>query len=204
MSIHCSSRVFGLAFAGAAALIAMGAAHASPVSYNFTANPTSGPLAGQSLAGSFSYDTSTINAGHTVAGAGSAILSDFSFTFMSRSFAGIDYDVTGIKFGSLTFGADGALVSFLFGTLPEHQAWPLGTNNWEIASGGSPQFRYSVTPPPRVPGQLGPGLGTVWSGTVSHEAVRGPVSVPEPAALAMFGAGVLFIGVFIGVRRRIS
>lgn len=45
------------------------------------------------------------------------------------------------------------------------------------------------------------GDGTIPTGGIEP---CGTTSVPEPAALGMFGAGVLLIGLFLGLRRRIA
>lgn len=48
----------------------------------------------------------------------------------------------------------------------------------------------------------GPGIGTNITG-FSGSLTRA-VAVPEPAALGMFGAGVLLLGLFVGLRRRLD
>lgn len=47
----------------------------------------------------------------------------------------------------------------------------------------------------------GPGISPSYTG-FSGSIMPASVNVPEPAALGMFGAGVLLLGLFVGLRRR--
>ena len=47
-------------------------------------------------------------------------------------------------------------------------------------------------------------LSLPYAGCFSGDITPAQVSVPEPAALGLFGAGVLLLGMFVGLRRRID
>lgn len=49
---------------------------------------------------------------------------------------------------------------------------------------------------------LGPFFGLPFRGVFWGDVTPAQVSVPEPSALGMFGAGVLLLGLFAGLRRR--
>ena len=78
------------------------------VNYTFTVTATSGPLAGTTATGTFSYDTSSIVPGGTNANTG--LLTALNFTW-----DGITYNQTTANTGFLEFDTTGALTQDLFG-----------------------------------------------------------------------------------------
>jgi hypothetical protein len=158
--------------AAVALLFWVSAANASPITYNFTATATSGPLSGTVEHGTFSYDSSSIIPGGINAAAG--LLTSLSF-----SWNGISYDQTTANTGDLHFDAAGHLTQALFGTdcsAAGNCQLVDGDNSWFGITGGF--FTYSV------PDGLGGG---------SLTAVLA-VSTPEPTTLALLGLGSVLVG----------
>jgi hypothetical protein len=154
----------------------VGAAVAAPITYDFTVNATTGPLAGQSATGYFTYDDSI-----------SFPDAFFSFSFgpgllldLALTWNGIDYDETNASTGGISFFS-GLFSGVSFGTdcgptggcdtVPGSESWQLGT----FATGGD--FSYST-----------PGSTELHFGTVTPPQLR---SVPEPASLALALPGLL-------------
>ena len=160
------------ALAAVALLLWVSAANASPITYNFTATATSGPLSGTVEHGTFSYDSSSIIPGGINAAVG--LLTSLSF-----SWNGISYDQTTVNTGDLRFDASGHLTQALFGTDCIAGGCQLvdGDDSWFGITGGF--FTYGV------PGGLG--------GGGSFTAVLA-VSTPEPTTLALLGLGAVLVG----------
>lgn len=175
-----------LSVAAAIAFVIAPAVEATPLDYTFTVNVTTGPLAGVTENGSFSYDSGSVVAGTFIDGPG--LLTAFDFTFN-----GTTYNAVTANTGMLKFDSTGELVAFRFGTDCDvqgtcHVVW--GSSNWIINSGVF-GFGYST-----------PASGSYSRGTVSF-ARAVPTPVPEPDSLSLFGVGVLMLGLFAGWRRRV-
>lgn len=168
-----------LAIAAAGLLAGPIMATAMPVTYDFTVNGgASGPLAGVSSAGFFSFDDSIIPAGGGIVGQDD-LLTDLAFTWN-----GLTYDETNANTGGLVFDADGVLTNALFGTHCGFGGCTAGIskpNSWLVVVG---QFHYDTA---------GGGLH-IGSFAYSRRA-----SVPEPGTLALFGLGMMGLGL---TRRR--
>src|SRR5262249_34006407 len=97
---------------GIAALAGSTAALAGPafVTYPFTVTATSGPLSGDTEAGSFTYSVSVIPPGGGIVAA-TGLLTDLSF-----SWDGIPYDASTANTGLLNFNSSGQLSLAFFGT----------------------------------------------------------------------------------------
>lgn len=164
----------------AVAVFVAPAAEATPINYNFKVDVTSGPLAGTTDNGSFSYDSSSVIPGGNNNPVG--LLTALNFTFN-----GISYNAGTANTGWLGFGPTGDLTNFIFGTNCAAYSCSVtwGTNQW-WASPGSSGFGYS----------------TSTSNQFSNGNVIYALAVPEPGALGMFGLGTLAIGLFVGLRRR--
>jgi hypothetical protein len=161
------------ALAAVALLFWVSAANASPITYNFTAAATSGPLSGTVEHGTFSYDSSSIIPGGMNAAVG--LLTSLSFTWN-----GISYDQTTANTGDLHFDANTHLTQALFGTdcsAGGNCQLVGGNDSWFGITGGF--FTYSV------PNGLGGG---------SFTAVLA-ISTPEPTTLALLGLGSVLVGI---------
>jgi hypothetical protein len=156
-------------------------ASATTITYNFTVTATSGPLGGTVSHGTFAYDSSSIMPGH------SNVAADL-LTYLDFTWNGIAYDATSANTGWLTFDGSGQLTYFTFGNACVGGSCGVtaGNDQWYIFPIG---FDYSVL-----------GGNSYWLGDVTYSQATG---VPEPAALGMFGFGVLLIGAFAGLRRRV-
>src|SRR5262249_17753905 len=108
VKIHRAILIFA-----AVCLIAFGfedRARASTVTYQFGVNATTGPLAGASATGIFSYDSSIIPS------VGSGILQSTDlFTFLNFTWHGIHYNQTTANTGWIGF-ANGAATTWAFGS----------------------------------------------------------------------------------------
>lgn len=159
-------------------LLAPAIAQAAPITYDFSVTATTGPLAGATSSGTFTFDSSIIPAGGgTVNQTG--LLTDLNFTWN-----GIVYDETTANTGGLTFAANGSLSSELFGNHCFAGGCLInsGTNDWAMlgqvffyASGGG-------------------------SAVVSLAAA--PTPVPEPASMSLLGLGLVGGAVARARRRR--
>ena len=154
-----------------------GQARAAPFTYNFAVSVTAGPLAGQSYAGSLSYDST--NTGNAL-----GLLTDLSFTF-----GGIAYTAATANTGTLFTNADGTLAALIFGNNCTAGSCVAvsNTDQWFFSAsvGASTRFVYS---------QVGS------SGTFGAAANLSQVTaVPEPTTAALLAAGLLGLAT---VRRR--
>jgi len=165
--------VFALAAGLALAIGLAPKLHASPVNYRFSVTATSGPLAGATAAGTFSYDTSSIVPGGSNNNTGLLTALDFTWN-------GIAYNQVTANTGFLEFDTTGALTQDLFGNncvaggcsdLPLFEQWsvsvPLG-------------FAYFVA------GDSG-GFGTVTQSLVA--------AAPEPSVFALLATGLALLAV---------
>ena len=164
--------------------LAMATAAADPISIGFRVTPMSGPLAGTTSNGSFTYDTSIVPVGGgTVAATG--LLSDLVFTFN-----GIAFDETTVNTGSLTFDPTGQLVFALFGTNCGAGFCNLtpGTNDFLAAPALSFPGLFAYTTP---------ATQMIFSGEAFLFA---RLPLPEPSTLPLLVIGLAAAGVVL--RRR--
>src|SRR5688500_20191625 len=101
-----------------ALVVESSAVQAATITYDLIVDGgDTGPLAGVTVSGFFSFDDSLVPAGGgDVNEAG--LLSDLEFTWN-----GISYDETTANTGSLTFDATGALTSGVFGSDRKRGGW---------------------------------------------------------------------------------
>jgi hypothetical protein len=158
------------------------AAMASTITYDFTVTASTGPLAGDTANGSFSFNSSVIPAG------GGEVDGLGLLTSLTFKWDGIAYNASNANTGFLDFNASGALIDACFGNnaSPGVCQANQGTEQWLVSLGNS-LFAYSK-PVAGIP-------PTTWLGTVSFS----PASVPEPATLALLGSALAVVGF---VRRR--
>lgn len=169
------------------------AAWATPISYNFTVSNLTGPLAGNSYHGTFSYDSSIVVPGEVP---GAPQLSDFDFTF-----DGVTYDAEMVETGLWEFDADGRFawgwirskcVTDLCGFDARPYSWAAGL--YEIEPGVQGYFAYSEAFFGRY---IGMGGVEIFRNMDTPPALH----VPEPGAFGMFGLGVLLLFGTAGWRR---
>jgi hypothetical protein len=172
------SRLLGLLAVGL--LVGPIGANAVPVTYDFTVNggPT-GPLAGVTSSGSFTFDDSIIPSGGGMLQQAN-LLTDLAFTWN-----GIAYTESTANTGLLTFDSGGTLVPMFFfgndcgaGVCGVSQ----GVNQWyfQVADEGV-FFEYGV-----------PGIVGIRDGSGSFSLRQS--SVPEPATLALLGIAIAALG----------
>lgn len=158
-----------------AAALAFGllAAHAVPVTYDFSVTVTEGPLAGTTATGFFTIDDEIAPSD------GGTVTATNLFTDLAFTWNGIAYDETTANTGWLTFSEVGDLIYATFGS----SCAPLcsvvnGTNDWSLTGSN---FTYAV-----------PGFSTIFiNGTGSF--TRRLVQVPEPGVLGLLSAGLMII-----------
>jgi hypothetical protein len=165
--------------AGLAVCLALGSAGpaaAAPITYDLTATVTSGPLLGQILPGSFTYDSSSVLPGQVVTGTN--LLTDLTF-----SLNGIAYDETAVNTGALVFDANGVLLDALFGTNCQAGSCSVsgGANAFTLSLSGG--LTYAV-----------PGL----PGLYAAEVTATERAVPEPAGWLVLATGLAALGVLRG------
>ena len=158
-------------------------ARASTITFQFGVNATSGPLAGASATGHFSYDTSIIPS------SGSGVLNTANlFTFLDFTWDGIHYNQTTANTGFIGY-ANGAAISYGFGsdcgagicaTTDGAEDWIVDIYPPGLPLGGA--FAYSVA------GHLGTNFGTA-------------ALTPLPGALPLFASGLGALGL-LGWRKK--
>jgi hypothetical protein len=149
----------------------------TPITYDFLLDAgSSGPLAGTSASGYFSFDSSIIPAaGGLLNQAG--LLTDLAFAWN-----GVSYDETTANTGSLTFDSSGALTGALFGSACKPGGCDISSRmvGWDVnwnPSLHSQYFTYSFGN-----GQLGFGTATITAAPAT--------SVPEPRPIGLLGLGL--------------
>jgi hypothetical protein len=90
--------------------------------YEFTVTGTSGPLAGVTSVGTFSFDPAIVPEG------GGPVFIAGLFETLSFSWDGVDYDEGSANTGTLEFDADGTLFNALFGTSCGPSGFGCGVN----------------------------------------------------------------------------
>jgi hypothetical protein len=139
-------------------------ADALPISYAFTIDVTSGPLAGDISSGTFAFDSSSVTPGGFNKQTG-------LLTALSFDFNGVAYDQTTVNTGFLFFDPSGALEGFCFGNDVVAGACNFGRGDITISS---QSFGYDSD------------TGAVSTGT----AIFSAAPAPEPASLALLALGL--------------
>lgn len=186
MSTRLGRKVTGavLAVATAAALLAP-AAHATPITYDFTVTNLTGALAGNTYNGTFSFDSSLVQPNQWVIGTG--LLSSLNF-----SFAGIDHTTANTNTGFLEFNDQGGLNGFQFGSNCDGASCAIGPTTWIVdVPGYAPGFQFSDNT-----------LAGNYTGQVDFSLASSVAAVPEPGALGVFGFGLTLLGMGALIKRR--
>lgn len=160
-----------LALLGTALLASSVLAHSAPITYRFKVNGgSSGPLAGQTAAGSLTFDSSIVPAGGGLL-AQTGLLTELSFTW-----DGVAYDALTANTGFMDFSSTGGLASAAFGDDCNAGTCSAlyGTADWYIA--------FHAEQPPSI---------FIYGIPGYFSLVEGTVAMPEPDPLALFGIGVV-------------
>jgi hypothetical protein len=175
------SAVRNIALAAVVASFGAAVANAFPITYDFTATGTTGPLAGTVAHGTFSYDSSIVTPGPNI--------TPGLLTALRFSWNGVAYNQTTANTGFLAFDAGGNLVDAIFGTIANCGAGfcvvdPVGANEIavEVRPGHFSTFDYTV------PGDT----TTVFFGTTTAALA---IPAPEPTTIALLGLGCVLVGV---------
>jgi hypothetical protein len=171
-----------LVLAVAALLAGSVGANAAPITYDFAVNggPT-GPLAGVTASGHFTFDDSVIPPG------GGPVNQVGLLTNLDFTWNGIAYDETTANTGTLAFGPTGVLTAFAFGTnctAASCSVDPADDNSWFVDDIG---IVYQI-----------PGVG-VFEGSTAQFSLR---QVPAPATVLLLGSGLAALGTLAWRRRR--
>lgn len=180
MSTKLASRAVCLALAAAAIAFAS-TAQATPITYNFMVDVTSGPLLGDTESGSFTFDSSSVIPGGFNSASG--LLTAFDFTFN-----GITYNAGTANTGLLGFDLAGDLTYFLISSSCPLCTFAPGTENFTLTPGVN-GFVYSTAT-----------FDSYAFGDVTYALASVPV--PEPGTLVLYGFGLLLLGVT--TRRRLT
>lgn len=168
---------------GASSLAGSLAVHATPITYQFTVNGgPSGPLAGETASGSFTFNSSIIPSG------GGYVDQTGLFSALSFTWDGISFNQTSANTAELGFDSGGVLNFALFGTNCSVRGCGLpGKSEWVFLVGPSgflnPGFAYSLST-----------VGVTYEGAAEIPALQPPPPpVPEPGTVALFGLGAMLI-----------
>ena len=147
----------------------MGAAAAQPISVGFRATAVTGPAAGTTSTGTFTYDASIVPAGGGLVAA-TGLFTDFMFTFN-----GTPFDETTANTGSLTFDPAGNVLFALFGTNCGVGVCDIrpGTNDFLVFAGAA--FGMPRTTP---------GTADVFAGTALLSSKQRASRARDPHAVA--------------------
>lgn len=159
---------------------------AAPITYDFTVTGTSGPMAGQSSSGSFTFDSSVIPVGGgNVSQTG--LLTDLSFTW-----DGFSYTEANANTGALNFDASGQLILALFGSNCGGGSCSasVNTNDWFFRWGTDGALANLFT--------YG-GIDALYQGDPSATPRRN--DVPEPTVPALVCAALAALTVRRSTRR---
>jgi MYXO-CTERM domain-containing protein len=175
-----------LGLLGAASLTGSLAARSAPITYQFAVTGgISGPLAGQTATGSFTYDSSIIPTG------GGVVNKLGLFSALSFTWDGNSYNQTTANTAQLWFDSSGVLIGTLFGThcIPGGCGISPGTSEWWFQwYPDLRDFTYALTT-----------VGGTYGGTAEIPALQPPPppAVREPGTVALFGLAALIL-----IRRR--
>lgn len=164
---------------------------ASPISYEFTVTASTGPLAGVSSIGTFTFDSSIIPSGNaTVAIAG--LFSHLSFTW-----DGVAFSAATANTGELDFNQSGVVVGAFFGTDCGPNGFGCGvtggTHEWLFfLNSGNSGFEYAT---PSDPINIFFQLGGV--------NLAGPVGLPTPGTLPLLCIALALLGLLDWRRKKL-
>ena len=177
--MHLKSRIFAI-IAGLG-LALMGAFHAKavPIGHTFSVTATSGPLAGVTENGTFTYDSSIILP--------NGLINGVSLTHLNFTWNSVTYNETTANTGYLIFDAVGNLLWITFGpACPALGGCQITyfTNSWWITSGVDGVTGNFVYATPEI--DVAKGTAEVFSITTTN--------IPEPSSLALFSvAGLMLV-----------
>lgn len=188
-----------LAALAAVVLLAPAVADATPINYDFTVTtPTQagGPLGGLSVGGTFAYDSSSIPSILSNGGCSgtTGLLTKFDFTWNGQNYDAANANTGFICLLSNALSHTVELESIAFGNYCSPGSCEVVGNQDEWSASWSifdySQFIYAVS-----------NESTPYTNGLVTISLA-PTAVPEPAALGMFGGGLLLLGAFVGLRRR--
>lgn len=158
--------------AALACLVALPSVQAATVTYDFSVVVTTGPAAGTTASGYFSYDSASVVPGGGYNN-GVGLLTDLAFDL-----DGTSYTAATANTGALQFNSLGGLSSFLIGTSCGAYSCSVtnGRTGWAINFAG---LSYART-----------GVNGIFSGDAAVFTQRN-AAVPEPASWALVLAGGL-------------
>jgi hypothetical protein len=165
-------------------------AAATPVFYDFSIDVVSGPLVGDTLAGSFSIDDSVLTG------------TDFLFNLFqplgvlesfSLSFGGFDFDTSNAAMTLLSI-IDGEIDRFLLTGAPSGYNRITSTDGLADFSIISDE-ECGATSTLNCPFSYDLPTSTIFQGTFDFERRADIVAMSEPWSVAVFGAGLALLGV---------